>query len=276
MTTTVIMKNLLLLDGANLMMRARFSAKRFGKGDHAVVYSFFRSLRPIVEKFYPNEIILALEGVPAKRLDLHGGYKGTRERIELDDGYGRQRQEIIELLKLLPVKVVRHPMREADDVIAHYARLGAKKGHQVTVVSSDADFTQLLPDNDNIKIYNPISKKFRDLPHDDYVGWKSLVGDSSDNIIGFHGVGNKRACSLLESPDKLKKFLDKESGWEKYETNRKLVEFEHVPHNEISVIVGSLDPDALKQRFQEFEFWSVINKTAWPKYVSTFEGVENE
>ena len=170
--------------------------------------------------------------------------------------------------------VVRHPEHEADDVIGYYAV--DEELDRCVVVSSDSDFVQLLNTGLHIDVYNPITKKMRSAPCDDYVGWKALVGDSSDNIKGFKGVGPKTALRLLEHPKMLAEFLQKREGHEKYEMNRVLVAFEDVEPNKIDVYDGKPDWEILIEKFRDLGFWSMVNKTAWPKYVKTFEGVENE
>ena len=266
-------RNLLLLDGANLMQRARFSSRRNLKGgDNAIVYSFFRSLRPLVEKFQPQKIILALEGRPVRRLQMHEDYKATRVYDD-SDGYSEQRRVILELLKYLPIEVVRHPEREADDVIGYFALEG--DWDRRVVVSSDTDFIQLINADQRCEIYNPITKKMREAPCADYVGWKALVGDSSDNISGFKGVGNKTATKLIENPNLLQEFLQKRQGTSQYEQNRELIAFEHVDASDVEVSSGSADWQSLENRFKDLGFWSMVNKTSWPKYVKTFEGVDD-
>lgn len=266
-------RTLLLLDGANLMQRARFSSRRNLKGkENAIIYSFFRSLRPLVEKFSPDKIVLALEGRPVRRLELHEDYKANRV-YDASDDYGDQRQVILELLQHLPVTTVRHPSHEADDVIGHYALDG--DWDRRVVVSSDSDFIQLLNRDTRVEVYNPITKKNREAPCDDYVGWKALVGDTCDNIEGFHGVGNKTALKLLESRKKLSEFLSKNEGFVKYQYNRELVEFEKVDIGQVEIKPGEANWDTLIDRFRDLGFWSMVNDTAWPKYVKTFVGVEN-
>ena len=264
---------LLLLDGANLMQRARFSSRRnLNDRDNAIVYAFFRSLRPLVEKFNPAKIILALEGRPVKRLEAHGEYKANRV-YDNSDNYGEQRRKILELLGNMPIEVVRHPEREADDVIGHYALSG--DWDRRVVVSSDTDFLQLINADSRCELYNPVAKKFREPPCDDYVGWKALVGDGSDNIEGFRGVGNKTAIKLLSSPEKLEKFLLEKSGQEKYTLNRELIRFESLDESDVEITQGTEDWDALRESFRDLGFWSMVNNTAWQKYITTFKGVSN-
>jgi 5'-3' exonuclease len=102
-----------------------------------------------------------------------------------------------------------------------------------------------------------------------------LVGDTCDNIEGFHGVGNKTALKLLESRKKLSEFLSKNEGFVKYQYNRELVEFEKVDIGQVEIKPGEANWDTLIDRFRDLGFWSMVNDTAWPKYVKTFVGVEN-
>ena len=266
-------QTLLILDGANLMQRARFSSRRhFSGGENVTVYSFFRSLRPLVEKFKPQKIVLALEGRPVRRIEMYEGYKATRTYDD-SDGYSEQRRMIIELLKHLPIEVVRHPEREADDVIGYFALDG--DWDRRVVVSSDTDFIQLINADKRCEIYNPITKKSREAPCDDYIGWKSLVGDGADNIDGFKGVGGKTATKLIENPELLHKFLKKNNGEQKYNRNRELIAFEHVSLEDVEIFNGTVNWKSLEEKFKDLGFWSMTNETAWPKYIKTFEGVEN-
>ena len=255
------------------MQRARFASRRnLNGGEWATVYSFFRSLRPLVEKFRPQKIVLALEGRPVRRLEMYEGYKANRTYDD-SDNYGEQRHVILDLMKHLPIDVVRHPEREADDVIGYFALQG--DWDRRVVVSSDTDFIQLINADRRCEVYNPITKKMRNAPCDDYVGWKALVGDSSDNIAGFKGVGNKTALKMIEDREKLLGFLEKKSGHEKYEQNRSLIQFEQLNIDDVEHSTGVAEWDHLCERFEGLGFWSMVNKTAWPKYVKTFEGVEN-
>ena len=88
------------------------------------------------------------------------------------------------------------------------------------VVSTDTDFIQLYNTTNLVQIYNPIRKGFVPRPNFDYVKWKALRGDSSDNIMGFPGIGDKRALKIIDSEESLNNFLDAESGRrEKFEHN---------------------------------------------------------
>ena len=86
------MKNVLLLDGYNLLYRARSG---FMKGDNPIIFNFFRSLRPLIEKFNPDIAYFVLEGRPKARLAQDKNYKAQRVYHDRDD-FNRQRNKIIE------------------------------------------------------------------------------------------------------------------------------------------------------------------------------------
>ena len=144
--------NVLFLDAYNLIYRARAG---FAMGDYPVIYNFFRQVRPLVEKFNPDKVYFALEGNPKFRKQLsEGDYKSNRKSA--GDDFHRQKAAIITLVSdYLPFETVKHPDLECDDTIATLATIHAKQGDNVTIISSDSDFIQLLNiENVNITLYN--------------------------------------------------------------------------------------------------------------------------
>ena len=127
-------KKVLILDGYNLLYRARYSG--MNKGDYSTIFNFFRSLRPLIEKFDPDTAYFVLEGRPKKRLEMLPDYKGQRE-YHNKDNFSEQRREIIELLiEYFPIQLVRHPDYECDDVAAHLAQEHDDGNTEITIVSS--------------------------------------------------------------------------------------------------------------------------------------------
>ena len=90
------MNRILILDGYNLMYRARYSG--MNKGNNSAIFNFFRGIRPLIEKFNPDLTYFVLEGKPVKRLEVDNNYKGQRV-YNNDDDFNRQRNEIIKLVK---------------------------------------------------------------------------------------------------------------------------------------------------------------------------------
>ena len=259
----------LFLDGYNLLYRARSG---YNRGPHAIVYNFFRSLRVIAAKFKPDKQYFVLEGRPQARLDVHKEYKSQRTYHDRDD-FSRQKKHIISLLKRrFPMEVVRHPNYECDDVLANLAVIDHPEDECI-VVSSDTDFYQLYDQHNNMKIYNPVQKRVIERHPVDYVSWKALKGDSSDNIPGFMGIGDKRATALVSNPEKLESFLLAESDRrERFEKNVFLIKF-HDMGGEMSSLERSspvIDWEDVRREFNDLRFWSITNDRSWEKFRRSF------
>lgn len=265
-------KKILLLDGYNLIYRARYSG--MNKGEFSTIFNFFRGLRPLIEKFDPDECFLVLEGMPKARLELNPDYKGQRTYTD-DDNFSFQRKEIIKTLKkYFPINIIKHDDYECDDIINYVAQ--QNKNNDVTIISSDTDFIQSI--TENIKLYNPVSKKFIKPFNYDYVSYKSLVGDKSDNIEGFKGIGPKKAESLILNEEKLNSFLSLEENNIKYKNNYFMIKFHDIGEDYIGIqksIAKSYNWDQLKDLFSKMKFNSIIGKEkTWEKYINTFNKLE--
>ena len=162
---------ILVLDGYNLFHRARSG---FTKGDYPVVFNFFRSLKPLVEKFEPTRVYITLEGEPKRQLAMLPSYKanrivdrtteeGEKKHLALVE-FHRQKDIIIDLLeKHFPLSVLQHPDFEGDDVIYNVVK-NASAAVDFVVVSSDSDFTQLLQDFHNVRVFNKITNAYVEAP----------------------------------------------------------------------------------------------------------------
>ena len=267
------MKKVLLLDGYNLIYRARHS---FARGPHSTIFSFFRSLRPLIEKFDPDKAYFVIEGYPKKRMNLLPEYKATRTHDDKDD-FQRQKRYIINILKeRFPVEVIRHPDHECDDVLANLIKYKHPTDDCV-VISTDTDFIQLLNHHPNVALYNPIRKKYVPTPNYDYVTWKSLKGDGSDNISGFHGIGDKRATALALDESRLNEFLATDSTRLLFDRNYELIKFFDL-ENEMNHLESStydLNWNDVKEQFQEMEFFSITNPKSWDRFVQTFKKLQD-
>lgn len=270
------MKKVLLLDGYNLFYRARYSNMR--KGQHATVFNFFRSLRPLIEKFSPDSVFLVLEGMPKKRMLLSEDYKGTRVHTN-EDNFKEQRRQIEKLLeRFYPVNLVRQPDFECDDIIGYLANKFSVDS-QVTIVSTDTDFIQSI--DENVQLYNPVRKTFVDKFECNYVLYKALKGDAADNIEGFSGIGDKTAKKLVQNKELMKEFLDKENNLEKFKHNVEMIRFHKLNEEEIKNInffgYNLEGWENLRSIFKEMEFKSMTEKeTSWQKYIKTFNEIKDE
>ena len=263
----------LLLDAYNLIYRAKSG---FTKGEYPVIFNFFRGLRPLVEKFNPDKVYFVLEGNPKFRADLSSGeYIGNRP--SQSRSFHEQKAAIIGLVKsCFPFETVRHPDFECDDTIATYAALHARQGDSVTIVSSDSDFIQLLNAfEENFRIYNPVKKIFVEKPEYDYVTWKALRGDKTDNISGIPGIGDKTAEKLCKNEMLLQETLSNPIKRDVFERNVnliRLVDFSNTL-DQVESHVGNANFDKLQETFEKMEFTSMIKEKTWQKYCNTFKNL---
>jgi len=264
-----------LYDAYNLIYRARHALPpAMQKTEYGIAFAFFRSLAALNRKHQPDKAYFVTEGTPVLRLELLPEYKGTRKR-DNDEGFARQRRMIIDMIdESFPIVVANHVNHECDDIIAHLAKKHDDAGDEVIVVSTDTDFLQLANTLKSYKQYNPIRKCFVDLPSHDYVAWKALTGDSCDNIMGFKGIGNKRALSMLSDPEKFNAFLSTEGHNEKYLLNKKLISFIDVS-NEENMITLSNEQSVWSEIYNAFDkmgFKTVISQKGWENFVNAFDG----
>ena len=272
-------KKHLILDANNLLFRARHSCYQ-RKYDHVIIHTFFRSVKPIIEKFSPDCVYFVLDGYPKKRMSLSPDYKGTREYHD-KDGFRAQRKKSIEMIKeSVPFLVMRHPEMEADDVIADLTMRLLPASDEKIVVSSDTDFIQLCQEEGNdVKLYNPIKKDFRDIPSYPYAEWKALRGDSADNIPGIRGIGNKRATALVEDRKLLLEFLKKKIEHQKiFHKNIDLIELRPMTEKEYSHVdlwFANSSLESLRETFTHMNLRSMITDKAWANFSHPFGGLED-
>jgi 5'-3' exonuclease len=227
-------------------------------------------------------VYFVLEGHPKARYELYEKYKanriqepGTEQHRKMID-FHRQKDLIVDLLrKHFPVAVIQQPDYECDDVVFNLISF-ASRAIDFTVVSNDSDFIQLLQEFENVHIYNPMKKEFVEAPEYDYLTWKALRGDGSDNISGIPGVGDKTAEGLVESHDKLEKFLKGDAERANvFLRNMQLITFQRWDESDMMKMTCSQPSrnwDEVKRVMgEEWGFNSIVNDKAWKKFVDTFD-----
>lgn len=203
-------EKLLLLDGNSLAYRAFFALPLL-TNDHGIhtnaVYGFTTMLQKIVEEEKPTKMLVAFDaGKTTFRHKTYSEYKGGRQKTppELSEQFPYLRK----LLDAYQIKQYELEMYEADDIIGTLSKQADEQGLEVIIVSGDKDLTQLASTNTTVYItrkgmtdiehYTPehIGEKYGLMPHQ-IIDMKGLMGDSSDNIPGVPGVGEKTAIKLL-------------------------------------------------------------------------------
>lgn len=260
--------HVLILDGLNTFIR-NFSVNRTitANGVHVGgLQGFLKSLGSMTRMFSPTRVIVVWDGMGGaqNRKNIDSNYKANRvhasvihydiyddKKAEIDSMQD-QADRLLDYLACLPVTYIEIDKLEADDVIAYLSKLYSKARRQVTIVSSDRDFLQLI--DQNIRVYSPIKKvlfdhqtvtEFLTVLPENYNIVKTLLGDDSDGLVGVKGVGLKGLVKefpeLYNNPNlTLEEFFDicakrKESsnkvifskilaGWHTVEKNYKLMD----------------------------------------------------
>lgn len=204
----------LLIDGLNLFFRNFAVINLMNEsGSHVGgLGGFLRSLGTLINQIQPTSMYIIFDGMGSStnRKNLHPEYKSGRNfRItnwdmfqHLDDeneAKSDQIRRLIHYLECLPIKTVAIDKVEADDIIAYYSQyLPEKYNSKVYIVSNDKDFLQLI--NENIIVYRPTEKEFYNkntiknkfgVLAENFILYKTLLGDSSDKVPGIKGLGEK-------------------------------------------------------------------------------------
>ncbi len=202
---------IVLVDGYGLIFRAYFALPptlTTGDGEQTnAVYGFASMLLDVLRQRNPEYAVIALESGKTFRHELYADYKGTRSEMPAD--LRSQISRVRELIDALGIPVQQKEMYEADDVIGTLSRELADQGHQVIIITGDSDLLQLV--DDNILVVLPGARRFGEFREfgpeavferygfgPEYVpDYKALVGDTSDNIPGVPGIGDKTAKKLI-------------------------------------------------------------------------------
>ncbi len=206
-------EKLVLIDGHSILNRAFFGLPDLtnSQGLHTnAVYGFLNILFKILEEEKPEYLAVAFDvKAPTFRHDMFDGYKGTRKPMA--DELRQQVPVMKDMLTKMGVPIVELPGFEADDLLGTISVLGEAKGMEVSIVSGDRDLLQLATDHVQIRI--PKTKKTgteienyyaKDVVErysvspKEFIDVKALMGDTSDNIPGVPGIGEKTATALIE------------------------------------------------------------------------------
>ena len=206
-------EKLVLIDGHSILNRAFFGLPDLtnSEGIHTnAVYGFLNIMFKILEEEKPDYLTVAFDlKAPTFRHKMFEAYKGTRKPMA--EELRQQVPMMKEMLRAMGVKIVELEGYEADDLLGTLAFRGEKKGMKVSVVSGDRDLLQLATENIQIRIpktkrtgteienyyAGDVLEKYRVTPQE-FIDVKALMGDTSDNIPGVPGIGEKTAEALIE------------------------------------------------------------------------------
>jgi len=207
-------QTLLIIDGHALAYRYFFALERSGMKTPEgrpiwAVFGFFKCIFDLLKepKVNPNLIAVTFDvGKHTYRVDMYPEYKANRE--SMPDSMQMQLAEIIEGLKAFNIPIFTKEGFEADDLIGTISELAKNKGIKTMILTGDRDSFQLVDDEKGVSVIMPskgeiitynrqkVFERMGVYP-EQVVDFKALAGDTSDNIPGVKGIGDKTAVKLL-------------------------------------------------------------------------------
>lgn len=199
-------KRLFLIDGHSLLYRAYYAIRHLTNSQGFptnAIFGFLNMMRKIQETEKPDYLGIVFDAKgPTIRHEIYKEYKANRKPMPED--LAVQIPVLKKILKAMHILTTEHEKYEADDVLGSLAKKAAAKKIHSVLVSTDKDLYQLV--NESTTMYNPakeihmdkkdVEKKFG-VPPSQVVDVLALWGDSSDNIPGVPGVGEKTSKALL-------------------------------------------------------------------------------
>lgn len=225
------MKKLVLIDGNSIMNRAFYGimgskalTTKDGKYTNAI-YGFLAILFKLLEDEKPDYIGVSFDlKAPTARHKMYEGYKANRKGMPTE--LAEQMPIIKDVLRAMNIDIIEKEGYEGDDIIGTLSRYGEQKGLEVVILSGDRDTFQLATDNVRIniprtkagktetEIFNREKvKEVYGIEPKQLIEVKGLQGDTSDNIPGVPGIGEKTALSLVQKYETIDNLYKKlESG----------------------------------------------------------------
>jgi DNA polymerase-1 len=285
---------LYLIDGHALAYRTYFALTAGSSGSDrwqtssgetiAGVYGFASVLLKLLEQEQPDYLAVAFDTGKTFRDTLFSAYKATRTKMP--DDLAKQIKRIRQLVDVFKIPRLEVEGFEADDVLGSLARQAVEAGLGVKIITGDRDLLQLVTDRIVVNLAGSKLSDAKDyLPEDvlaylgvrpdQVVDYKALVGDTSDNIPGVQGIGEKTAITLLttyptldevyahmaEIPARFQTRL--EAGRENAYLSYKLAMIQ----TDVPVLLdlekartGQYDPAEVENLFRELEFRSLITR----------------
>jgi DNA polymerase-1 len=286
---------LFLVDGYALIYRAFFAlinrplTTRRGENT-SIAWGIANFLKRMIATHRPEYIAWVHDAGASFRDELYPEYKATREKLadDLQADFDSGLERVTQLLRAYDVPIMAVEGYEADDVIGTLARLGVEAGLDVVIVSGDKDFHQLV--QPHVWLLNPgrggpaaVDEQWVGMDNatarlgvspERVVDYLALVGDSSDNVPGVKGIGEKGAVELIEQYGPLEEILAHvdeitkkrprealQSQADAARLSKTLVTIRTdvpVSLDTARVALSEPDRDALRALYQELEFNSLL------------------
>ncbi len=291
------MEKLILIDGNSILNRAYYGIPLLqnNNGEYTnAIYGFLNIMFRFIDEEKPSHIVIAFD-VKAKtfRHEQFKEYKGTRKGMP--DELKQQIPIIKNLLKLMNITYIEKEGFEADDVLGTLAKEAEKKGLNPVIVSGDKDLLQLA--TDNIKIRIPKTKGGKTEVEDyfkkdviekvgvtpiEFIDMKGLMGDTSDNIPGVPGIGEKTALKIITQFKSIENALENIEDVKPKKAKENLETFKEqaIMSKELATIITDVPLECkienfiIKEIFNE-EAFSEVKRLELKSIYKKFEGIQS-
>jgi len=216
------LSSILIIDGLNTFLRSFTMINHLNPDGHHIggLTGFLKSIGYAIRMSDPTKVVVIFDGIGGSnaRRNLYPEYKTNRNssritnhnifssKDEESESINNQISRLIQYLQCLPVTVISIDGLEADDIIGYLANKfqAHDETQKVTIMSADKDFIQLV--SDKVHCYSPTKKKIytpKDVLEEfgvsssNFLNYKILMGDTSDNIPGITGLGPKKLLKLF-------------------------------------------------------------------------------
>ena len=292
------MKKIVLIDGNSIMNRAFYGIMgskmlmtKEGTYTNAI-YGFLAILFKILEDINPEYLVVAFDlKAPTQRHKLYEGYKATRKGMPNE--LAEQMPIIKEILRAMNIDIIEKEGYEADDILGTLSRYGEKNDLEVTILSGDRDTFQLATDKVTIRIPRTKAGKTETEEYNrekiietygiepkQLIEVKGLQGDTSDNIPGVPGIGEKTALSLIKEYNSIENLYEK---LEKGESNIKGKQKEKLEQNKelafLSKTLGTINlevpiEDSLEnfkvEEWDKQKVFEIFEKLRFQRFIERF------
>ncbi len=283
-------ERLLILDSNSLLNRAFYALPDLmtGEGIHTnAIYGFVNMLLKMKEEIKPDYIVAAFDRkAPTFRHEEYKDYKAGRKKMP--EELAQQFPIVKELLSALAINIFEIDGFEADDLIGTLSVFAEEKGIEVYIVTGDKDALQLATDNVKVvitkkgitekEIYdkNRMMEEFGVTPKE-FIDVKGLMGDTSDNIPGVPGIGEKTAFKLIKEYKSIETVLENIENIKGKKLKENLHEYREqaIFSKKLATIICNVpidmsledikskeeyDINKVRKMFERLEFKSLMNK----------------
>lgn len=313
-TIIIVMKKLFLIDAYSIIYRSYYAfirnARINSKGlNTSAIYGFVTTLEEVLKRQKPTHIAVGFD--PSGKTFRHEAYEQYKAQREATPEDIRKSVPIIkEIVAAYNIPVLEVSGYEADDVIGTIAKKAEKEDFEVFMLTPDKDYAQLV--SEHVFMYRPrhnggfetlgveeVKEKYGLESQNQVIDLLGLMGDSSDNIPGCPGVGEKTAAKLLQEFGSIDNLLQNTNQLKgalktKIEENKEQIIFSRflatiktdvpIDFDEKALEVEPVNESALRELFNELEFRTFLNKLDTSKekkktpaaQMSLFDNFSNE